>query len=135
MGAVASSYHKCLKIQCGSIRGGFGSPARIAAPLGVTASHSGAADHRSSAWGSRHLTSAALLVYDRYAFPIVDLRVDVHQTPVIELRKVWEFYRPLTDFYIQRNLDPTGLGRWWQMRMELCPDWKPVHFGGRVPQQ
>lgn len=81
------------------------------------------------------LTSAALIVYDRYAFPIVDLRVDVHQTPVIELRKVWEFYRPLTDFYIQRNLDPTGLGRWWQARMDLCPDWKPVHFGGRIPQQ
>ncbi len=81
------------------------------------------------------LTSAALLVYDRYSFPIVDLRVDLHQTPVIEMRRVWEFYRPLTDFYTQRNIDPSGLGRWWQYRMDVCPDWKPVHMTGRIPQQ
>lgn len=81
------------------------------------------------------LTSAVLIVYDRYSFPIVDLRVDVHQTPVIELRRIWEFYRPLTGFYIQRNIDPSNLGRWWQYRMEACPGWKPVHMSGRIPQQ
>lgn len=81
------------------------------------------------------LTSAALLVYDRYSFPIVDLRVDVHPTPVIELRRIWEFYQPLTDYYTRRNIDPSNLGRWWQYRMEVCPGWKPVHMSGRIPQQ
>ncbi len=81
------------------------------------------------------LTSASLLVYDRYSFPTVDLRVDVHDTPVIELRKVWEFYKPMVDFYIQRNIDPTGLERWWQAKMKLTPGWTPNHLVRVIPQQ
>ena len=81
------------------------------------------------------LTSAALLVFDRYSFPIVDLRVDVHDTPVIEMRRVWDFYRPLNNFYIQRNIDPTGLAKWWEFRMQACPGWEPNHIAGRKPQQ
>lgn len=81
------------------------------------------------------LTSAALLVYDRYSFPIVDLRVDVHDTPVIELRRIFEFTRPLEDYYIQRSADPTGLKRWWEFRMQACPGWKPNHLVRVIPQQ
>lgn len=81
------------------------------------------------------LTSASLLVYDRYSFATVDLRVDVHDTPVIELRKVWEFYKPMVDFYIQRNIDPTGLEKWWQAKMKLTPGWTPNHLVKHIPQQ
>jgi uncharacterized Ntn-hydrolase superfamily protein len=81
------------------------------------------------------LTSAALLVYDRYPFPIVDARVDVHDTPVIELRRVWNFLEPLTPYYIQRNQDPTGVERWWQFKMKASPGWTPNHLIKPVPQQ
>lgn len=42
--------------------------------------------------------SAALLVVDKYPFPtrpFVDLRVDEHPNPVVELRRIWEVYRRL----------------------------------------
>lgn len=81
------------------------------------------------------LTSASLHVYDRHPFPIVDLRVDVHDTPVIELRRVWEFYKPLVPFYIQRDIDPTGLDRWWAHKMKVSPGWKPNHLIKVIPQQ
>lgn len=81
------------------------------------------------------LTSAAMLVQGAEPFPIVDLRVDVHDTPVKELRRIWEFVRPLQGFYLQRKTDPVGLPRWWQKRMEAVPGWKPNHLVRVVPQQ
>lgn len=81
------------------------------------------------------LTSAALLVHGREAFPLLDLRVDLHDRPVIELRRLLNFMRPLQDFYVQRKTDPTGLPRWWQKRMETDPDWKPNHLIQVIPQQ
>ncbi len=81
------------------------------------------------------LTSAALLVAGHDPFPLVDLRVDVHATPVIELRRCWEFMAPLQDFYIRRKTNPVGLPRWWQQRMEAVPGWQPQHLRGVMPQQ
>ena len=81
------------------------------------------------------LTSAALLVVGSDPFPLVDLRVDVHTTPVIELRRIWDFMAPLEGFYVQRKTNPVGLKRWWQTRMELVPGWQPQHLRGVVPQQ
>ena len=81
------------------------------------------------------LTSAALLVHGAHPFPLLDVRVDVHDQPVIELRRVYEFMRPLQDFYVQRKTDPTGLPRWWQKRMEEMPGWKPNHLVQVIPQQ
>lgn len=81
------------------------------------------------------LTSAALLVHGGEPVPVVDLRVDVHDTPVKELRRVWEFVRPLQGFYLQRKTNPSGLPRWWQRRMELVPGWLPNHLVKVVPQQ
>ncbi|MBS0521793.1 MAG: DUF1028 domain-containing protein [Proteobacteria bacterium] len=81
------------------------------------------------------LTSAALLVHGSEPVPLVDLRVDVHDTPVKELRRIWEFVRPLQGYYLQRKTDPTGLPRWWQKRMEAVPGWKPNHLVKVVPQQ
>jgi uncharacterized Ntn-hydrolase superfamily protein len=36
------------------------------------------------------------------------LRVDWHDDPIAELRRVWDVYRPQMPDYIQRALDPTG---------------------------
>lgn len=81
------------------------------------------------------LTSAAMVVQGAEPFPVVDLRVDVHDAPVKELRRIWEFVRPLQGYYLQRKTDPADLPRWWQKRMEMIPGWKPNHLMQVVPQQ
>ena len=49
--------------------------------------------------------SAALLVYDAKSFPRVDLRVDVHDEPVGELRRAFDAFRPAIDYYAERQVD------------------------------
>lgn len=49
--------------------------------------------------------SAALLVYADKPFPRVDLRVDVHDEPVGELRRVYDAFRPAIDYYSLRQVD------------------------------
>ncbi len=49
--------------------------------------------------------SAALLVYDDKDFARVDLRVDAHDEPVAELRRVFEVFKPAIDYYSHRQLD------------------------------
>jgi uncharacterized Ntn-hydrolase superfamily protein len=51
--------------------------------------------------------SAGLLVVDREVFARVDLRVDEHATAVAELRRVFEVYKPLIDYFQERATDPT----------------------------
>jgi uncharacterized Ntn-hydrolase superfamily protein len=55
--------------------------------------------------GGEH--SAGLLVVDREVFPRVDLRVDEHATAVAELRRIFDVYQPLIDFFQERAADPT----------------------------
>jgi uncharacterized Ntn-hydrolase superfamily protein len=81
------------------------------------------------------LTSAALLVAGHDPFPLVDLRVDVHATPVMELRRAWEFMAPLQGYYVQRKTNPVGLKRWWQQRMDAVPGWQAQHLVKVIPQQ
>lgn len=50
--------------------------------------------------------SAALLVSDTCAWPLVDLRVDWSEQPVSKLRQCWEMYLPQMDDYVTRALDP-----------------------------
>jgi uncharacterized Ntn-hydrolase superfamily protein len=50
--------------------------------------------------------SAYLVVVERESFPLVDLRVDWHDTPVAELRALWNRYAPQTGEYLIRALDP-----------------------------
>lgn len=52
-------------------------------------------------------TSSALVVYKNHAFPIVNLRVDVALEPVAEMRKIFDWFKPLIPYYIARTLDPT----------------------------
>jgi uncharacterized Ntn-hydrolase superfamily protein len=51
--------------------------------------------------------SAGLLVVDGKVFPRVDLRVDEHVTAVAELRRIFEVYRPLIDYFQARAVNPT----------------------------
>lgn len=61
--------------------------------------------------------SAALLVYDRKTFSRVDLRVDIHEEPVGELRRVFDAYQPFIPYYVVRQVDPTvGSLEEWQAR-------------------
>ena len=53
--------------------------------------------------------SAALLVSHEQSWPLVDLRVYWSDTcPVIELKKLWENYKPQMNDYILRALDPSN---------------------------
>lgn len=62
--------------------------------------------------------SAALVVYDRKTFARVDLRVDLHDEPVGELRRIFDWYRPAIPYYDQRQVDPRvpGLDEWLAQR-------------------
>jgi len=51
--------------------------------------------------------SAGVYVVDRYPWPICDLRVDWHDAPVAELRRIWGLYQPQMADYLTRALDPT----------------------------
>ncbi len=51
--------------------------------------------------------SAAILVYGDRDYARLDLRVDVHDEPVGELRRVWDAYAPALDYYWRRQQDPT----------------------------
>ena len=51
--------------------------------------------------------SAGLYVVDRFVWPVIDLRVDWHATPIAELEKIFAEYFPQMNDYIQRALDPT----------------------------
>ncbi len=51
--------------------------------------------------------SAALLVADRQPWPLVNLRVDWHDTdPIAALRALWEAYWPQIDDYVTRAVNP-----------------------------
>ena len=51
--------------------------------------------------------SAGLYVVDRFVWPVIDLRVDWHDTPIAELQTVFAEYFPQMNDYIQRAVDPT----------------------------
>lgn len=71
--------------------------------------------------------SSGLLVYDKHPFPIVDLRVELHDEPVGELRRLWNWYEPMVPYYIERAFTPK-VPRWWQWRREHVPGWQPRHL-------
>lgn len=56
--------------------------------------------------------SAGVYVVHRHAFPIVDARVDWHDAPIAELRRVWELYEKEMDAYVIRAIDPAQAPRY-----------------------
>jgi hypothetical protein len=49
------------------------------------------------------------VVYEKYEFPIVNLRVDVSLEPIAEMRKIFDWFKPLIPYYVKRTLDPTSV--------------------------
>lgn len=47
-------------------------------------------------------TSAGLLVFGRETYSRCDLRVDVSEEPVKELRRIYDWYRPVIPYYVER---------------------------------
>jgi uncharacterized Ntn-hydrolase superfamily protein len=52
--------------------------------------------------------SAGLLLADAVAWPIADLRVDWADDPIAELAGLWELWKPQSDGYVVRALDPAA---------------------------
>jgi uncharacterized Ntn-hydrolase superfamily protein len=50
--------------------------------------------------------SAAMLVYGDEPFAEVDLRVDYHEGAVAELRRVYDWFRPLIPYFVERSYNP-----------------------------
>lgn len=54
-------------------------------------------------------TSCALVVYGKHAFPLVNFRVDVALEPVGEMRRIFDWFKPLIPYYVARTLNPTSV--------------------------
>ena len=52
--------------------------------------------------------SAGLLVADAVAWPVDDLRVDWAEDPVADLAGLWELWKPQSDGYVLRALEPAA---------------------------
>jgi uncharacterized Ntn-hydrolase superfamily protein len=67
-----------------------------------------ALEHGMAAGGEAYpLRSASIKVaYVGVPFSPVDLRVDLSEQPIAELRRMWQMWEPMVDSYIQRCLDP-----------------------------
>ena len=52
--------------------------------------------------------SAGLLIADAVAWPVADLRVDWADDPIAELAGLWERWKPQSDGYVVRALDPAA---------------------------
>lgn len=54
------------------------------------------------------LRSSGVLIYGDQAFAEIDLRIDSSDTPIRDLRGLWQQYQPVMDGYIERALDPAN---------------------------
>lgn len=52
------------------------------------------------------IRSCGMLIVDTVAWPVADLRVDWHDTPLAELERLWSRWRPQMQDYVTRALDP-----------------------------
>ncbi|MGE0718001.1 MAG: DUF1028 domain-containing protein [Alphaproteobacteria bacterium] len=66
-----------------------------------------AADAGLAAGGeTKPIMSAALLIVDREAWPLVDLRVDYEERPLTALRRLWNAYAPQVEHFVIQVLRP-----------------------------
>jgi uncharacterized Ntn-hydrolase superfamily protein len=52
--------------------------------------------------------SAALRVYSTDTYADIDLRVDLHDKAVDELRRIWSYFKPYEPYYRHRERNPRG---------------------------
>jgi uncharacterized Ntn-hydrolase superfamily protein len=50
--------------------------------------------------------SAGMLICDREAWPVTDLRVDWDDQPIARLAELWQLWQPQAEAYVTRALDP-----------------------------
>jgi uncharacterized Ntn-hydrolase superfamily protein len=50
--------------------------------------------------------SAGMLICDREAWPVTDLRVDWDDQPIARLAQLWQLWQPQAEAYVTRALDP-----------------------------
>ena len=50
--------------------------------------------------------SVALIVFGRQSYSDIDLRVDFHDEPIGELRRLYDEYQPFAAYYIERGKNP-----------------------------
>jgi uncharacterized Ntn-hydrolase superfamily protein len=65
--------------------------------------------HMVKAYEAKPIMSSALLITDRNAWPLVDLRIDWQENPLDELRLLWEFFKPHQERFIKQVLTPAAL--------------------------
>jgi uncharacterized Ntn-hydrolase superfamily protein len=58
---------------------------------------------------TKPIMAAALLIADSHSWPLVDLRVDWKEEPIAELRRLWEFYKPYQQHYVNQVIAPDRL--------------------------
>jgi uncharacterized Ntn-hydrolase superfamily protein len=58
--------------------------------------------------GGQH--SANLIIYSKQDYPLVDLRVDEHEEPIGELRRLHDLYAPQAEYYELRPWQPDVFG-------------------------
>jgi uncharacterized Ntn-hydrolase superfamily protein len=54
------------------------------------------------------IRSAGLILVDREAWPLADLRVDWHDEPLAELERLWTLWAPQMHDYVTRALNPAA---------------------------
>jgi uncharacterized Ntn-hydrolase superfamily protein len=54
------------------------------------------------------IRSCGMVMVDAVAWPVADLRVDWHDTPLEELARLWTGWQPQQEAYVTRALDPTS---------------------------
>jgi len=68
---------------------------------------------------TKPIMAAALLIADRHSWPLVDLRVDWKEEPITELRKLWDFYKPYQEHYVNQVIAPHKLDLTQESPMNL----------------
>jgi uncharacterized Ntn-hydrolase superfamily protein len=59
--------------------------------------------------GGQH--SSNLVVYSKQQYSLIDLRVDFHDEPIGELRRLYNLYAPRAEYFETRPWQPAALGR------------------------
>ena len=71
--------------------------------------------------------SAALVSYGTRIYHYLNLRVDAHDEPVAELRRVYEVYRPYITYYYERPAEPER----WGTKQQWKQRWLAEQKGGQ----
>ncbi len=55
---------------------------------------------------TKEIKAAGLLIADKEAWPLVDLRIDWLDDPLVELRKLWNFFKPHRQVFVDQVIHP-----------------------------